>query len=918
MSGAPTLPLDPSIEGLDACGCCAGIGVQTPLQVFNRAGLPAIQYRIGTHGDFKASMLARLTAPDFPALQQLTTRDDSDPTIALIDATAVLADVLTFYQERIANESFLRTATQWRSLAALGQLTGYEPSPGLAATVFLAFTLETAADSPESATIPAGARIQSIPASGQLPQTFETAAPFVARPEWSAMTVLRSRPQQSPDNTTQSILVQGIANQVKAGERLLLAGGSVVKMAVAVTTDPASQTTRIDLATNAAPPTGPAIVIPPPGGLSALEQSALTTDALEQDILDQSWDAADLMAFIQSKKWSPAEVMTAVMAAPSAGGGSVIRFRQRASVFGHNAPAYDTLPASLRPAPPPAAGSGAGIGKVPDTTTVPYPDNWDAPANATLNVAWLNNVLDPGAGDENFGKNTLVQLDHVYSGLAPGGWVFLQEGSTGYGVATTLGSVGEISALAFTMSAKLTQIDLGSADTLPKFTRRGTTVFCDHEVLTLAPVPVTDPVQGSILILDRIYIGLQVGQYLAVSGVRADLSGVPGTELAQIAGAVVWGNLTVLTLTVPLAYAYAPQNVTINANVVAATHGMSISETLGSGDSTVPFQEFVLRQPPLTFVADASGAGPATTLTIRVNGETWSEVPTLYAAAPTDRVYVTWLADDLRTHVLFGDGLTGSRLPTGAANVTAAYRTGIGTPGLVGANAASMLMTRPLGVRSVTNPVAASGAADPDTPDMLRQAAPLHVMTLGRIVSLEDYARYALAYPGISKALASWQATVRGRGVRVTVAGQDGAAIDPAGPLGRSLLAAMRAAGNPNVAVTLADYAPVFFRLGVALATDPALSNAAVIAAVEAALRSTFALANRAFGQDVLASEVIAVIQGVPGVQACGLTLFCRPPQQDGVADTLAAAVPVPGAAAQAPAEILLLDPRPIAFGNLT
>ena len=39
--------------------------------------------------------------------------------MALIDACACVADVLTFYQERIANEGFLRTATERRSVLEL-------------------------------------------------------------------------------------------------------------------------------------------------------------------------------------------------------------------------------------------------------------------------------------------------------------------------------------------------------------------------------------------------------------------------------------------------------------------------------------------------------------------------------------------------------------------------------------------------------------------------------------------------------------------------------------------------------------------------------------------------------------------------------------------------------------------------------
>ena len=59
------------------------------------------------------------------ALRGLTTRADDDFTIALIDAWAVVSDVLTFYQERQANEHYLRTATERRSIALCGRHFGW-------------------------------------------------------------------------------------------------------------------------------------------------------------------------------------------------------------------------------------------------------------------------------------------------------------------------------------------------------------------------------------------------------------------------------------------------------------------------------------------------------------------------------------------------------------------------------------------------------------------------------------------------------------------------------------------------------------------------------------------------------------------------------------------------------------------------
>ena len=130
------------------CGCCAGVSMQTPQAEYNLPGLAAIAYRTGTWATFKESMLARLSSADYPALAPLKTRDDDDFGIALLDAGAVVLDILTFYQERLANESYLRTATQLPSLTQLARLIGYRPSPGVSASTYLAFTLKAPTGAP--------------------------------------------------------------------------------------------------------------------------------------------------------------------------------------------------------------------------------------------------------------------------------------------------------------------------------------------------------------------------------------------------------------------------------------------------------------------------------------------------------------------------------------------------------------------------------------------------------------------------------------------------------------------------------------------------------------------------------------------------------------------------------------------------
>ena len=203
---------------LDACGACAGTSPQTPAPVANRAGLSAIGYRVGTQPLFKDSMQARLGT-----LPELRTRDPGDFTLGLIDAWASVADVLSFYQERIANESFLRTATERRSLAGLAELVGYLPQPGVASSTWLAFTvMQAPGAAPAAVEVPAGTRVQSIPLPGGLPQTFETLEAVPARAEWNAFRPRLSLAQTVDADTTE-VLLAGVSTGLKPGDNVVVA-----------------------------------------------------------------------------------------------------------------------------------------------------------------------------------------------------------------------------------------------------------------------------------------------------------------------------------------------------------------------------------------------------------------------------------------------------------------------------------------------------------------------------------------------------------------------------------------------------------------------------------------------------------------------------------------------------------------------
>ena len=136
MSTAPHHPA-PGTAPTCGCGCGGHDESRAPAALYNPPGRTALALRTGTHGTFLAAMLDRLASPAYPALRGLTARTTDDPAVALLDAWAILGDLLTFHSERIADEGYLRTADEHRSLAMLARLVGHRPRPGVAASTHL-------------------------------------------------------------------------------------------------------------------------------------------------------------------------------------------------------------------------------------------------------------------------------------------------------------------------------------------------------------------------------------------------------------------------------------------------------------------------------------------------------------------------------------------------------------------------------------------------------------------------------------------------------------------------------------------------------------------------------------------------------------------------------------------------------------
>jgi predicted phage baseplate assembly protein len=185
-----------------------------------------------------------------------------------------------------------------------------------------------------------------------------------------------------------------------------------------------------------------------------------------------------------------------------------------------------------------------------------------------------------------------------------------------------------------------------------------------------------------------------------------------------------------------------------------------------------------------------------------------------------------------------------------------------------------MLTTRPLGVKGVTNPMAATGGADRESRDLAKQNAPLAVMALDRLVSTQDYADFARTFAGIGKASAARLSDGQRRLVHLTVAGADDIPIDETSDLYRNLSKALRDFGDPQQAIEVAlrEFLLLVIEARVSVLSDYLFEK--VEPNIRAAILDRFSFERRELGQDALVSEVMATIQNVKGVAYVDIDKF--------------------------------------------
>lgn len=782
------------------CRCDAFVHPH-PLHI--AAGLNTIPRQIALFPEWLRAMLHAVPAK--PALSQWRPGGDDDLGVMLLEMWAYVADVLSFYDETIAHEEYLRTARRRPSVRKLTDLLGYVPRPAVGAEVDLGII----AEGRKPIALPAGTGFRSGAFDNEKPQVFETGSATSVHPLTSKWTLQPIRPDRLGVNSPESLLVTVDSANLSKGDLVL----------VRDTADATSLEVR---------------------DVTSVDQHLGADGATYSKVTFSS-------ALTLSASVSPSDV---ALSKPAQKGGlwqGEIVFKPEPSGTG----VFILLILFTGPVGPISTESGRGLIlldglyrqiKAGDFVILSVDDDHRAfrvienrerqikvGGGETYEVN-SNSVTSPNA----YGPVTQLVLDATVDSRRPAA-------GSNWGNGLSLASrilvhYGFSSAGVVTVEAK-TRIENGDPLTLT------------------APVEVpedgTSPTQFLFEDLNENGVSAQGAVDLPNRNLTLD----PGTDLGANG------------LAVP---------VDVFGNVVAATRGETVTdELLGVGDAASANQSFKLKKSPLTYLsAPTAGndSGLKSTLRVRVDRVLWEEAASFFGQGPEDHVYIVRQDDDGNSLVTFGDGVRGSRLPTGA-QVTATYRYGAGAAAPPAGSIKQM--AKPVkGVTKVVNPVAAHGGADAEPRDGIREGGPRSALTLGRAVSLADMEAIAAVAPGVRAVKGEWTWNeARQRPVAyIWYIGDSGIEADVAERI--------RSVSDPATPIEVKPSTPIPFFLSIDVEVDRKYVVDDVLAEVRDALTNTdsglLAPENIGIGAPLFQSRLFEVVLSVQGALAVHAAQFRR------------------------------------------
>ncbi len=192
---------------------CPCDGFEHPATIHNQPGLDSVKYRAGDFLSFRSVLLRSLVGEG--ALTAWRPMPHGDLALQIFEWWAYVADVLTFYNERGMNGNLLATASLDADVRGLVKILGYRPRPGIGGSAMVGALLA----GPKSISLPPGFRIQSKPAPGKQPQSFETTETY----SLSVPDVVPAGPPGKLGGSAGQLYLDGNIKSIHPGDLLLLA-----------------------------------------------------------------------------------------------------------------------------------------------------------------------------------------------------------------------------------------------------------------------------------------------------------------------------------------------------------------------------------------------------------------------------------------------------------------------------------------------------------------------------------------------------------------------------------------------------------------------------------------------------------------------------------------------------------------------
>lgn len=816
-----------------------------PQPIFNRAALDRIAYRIGSYAELREHMLDLLNKS--PELAAWTHRAADDPGIALLEGTAEVGDILTFYQQLYANEAFLRTAQWQQSVVELVQLTGYRLAPGVGGLAEFALTVK----GERPITVPKGFAFKAQLKGEKQPAQFESISELIAYPALNQFSLYQPR----------------------SGGGAIDKNDVINKLELVAVNNAQDASTLAALRLNS----GDRLMIVPDTSVFDVDGTAYSEQEAAEILVVSEVETVLDRVIIHFEGSLTVDRSSSVTAYP---------INRSFRHFGHNAPVLTNIYNSskravtqertkfkrLLDAKQAAPANRGNYYTELEATAMPLDSEvGDLAAGALLICE--GSISFSGYSDEPF--TVTRTIDAVSAGALVWG---NQSGSTSV---VTLQDQPVLNSKLVNPSTDLRGLRLHEV-TGPKLTLRSpsrwtTGSFTDATLNFYGSADEVKILAGRALLFVHQDGRLESHTVSQQPAIVAAYSAPPKT----VNDKRLWS--IVLTLAPNLQredFSEHEPQVTVYGNLVNTTEGKTEDQVvLGSGDRRSTFQTFALPKSPLTYLLDQSRNPPQLPeLQVYVDNILWKRVDTFFNYGPSDQVYVVREDSDGKSWVQFGDGNSGARLPSGQNNVVALYRTGVGAAGPLEQGQKAKAADKLADLDKVFMPIPASGGGDPEDQENARQAAPGRMQSLGRLVALADFEAEALALPGVLKVRATWAAPNGTAHVRLTVLSKQ-AGTTATETVRKSMQNANRCRGPARFPIIVAPGRRQYIYLEISTGYDSVRRQSDLEIAIQQALgvcgeegngidgsKGLFGLRTRSFGGAAHISQIIAVVQQVAGI----------------------------------------------------